>query len=308
MEEWRAMEPVRHTLRANGLDHSVLEWPGVGDDVALLLHGFMDAAGTWSTVAAKLAGAGLRVLAPDMRGFGEAPRAPRGGYYHFPDYIADVALLLDLATRADERLFVVGHSMGGTVATYLAGALAIPGTGSASPPLGRVTKLAILEGAGPPDSTHDVAPERMRAWIDDLRSGRHDAEKSMGTLDDALTRLARSHPRVDREVLRALLPHLVREIAPGKYAWRADPLHRTRSPFPFFASSYVAFARRVTCPVLFVDGGPTGFHAPDESARLAAFARLERVELPDAGHMMHWTRPAELTTHLVEFWRKPLEK
>jgi hypothetical protein len=63
---------------------------------------------------------------------------------------------------------------------------------------------------------------------------------------------------------------------------------------PVFAKLFAEFSKLVTCPVLFVSGGPTGYSVPDEAERLAAFRDLEKVTLADAGHMMHWTRPAEL--------------
>jgi pimeloyl-ACP methyl ester carboxylesterase len=62
-----------------------------------------------------------------------------------------------------------------------------------------------------------------------------------------------------------------------------------------------AFAGAVTCPVLFVSGGPHGFHPPDEAERLSAFTDLTRRELPEAGHMMHWTQPKELADLLLAF-------
>ena len=64
----------------------------------------------------------------------------------------------------------------------------------------------------------------------------------------------------------------------------------------------MAFARHVTCPVLFVSGGPLGWHPADEEARLRSFRTLERVEIDDAGHMMHWTHPEELSASLLRFF------
>jgi pimeloyl-ACP methyl ester carboxylesterase len=56
--------------------------------------------------------------------------------------------------------------------------------------------------------------------------------------------------------------------------------------------------------VLFVGGGPQGFHTEDEAERLAAFGDLEHVELDGAGHMVHWTRPAELADLVSGFFRR----
>jgi pimeloyl-ACP methyl ester carboxylesterase len=283
---------------ANGLRHRVLEWKSEepAGATALLLHGYMDAAGTWDLVARRLAAAGLRVIAPDLRGYGESERAPAGSFYHFPDYVADVADLVDQLVNT-APLFVVGHSMGGTVATLYAGAFPE-----------KVSRLALLEGVGPPDSSFDGMPERMRGWIDQVRKLRErdaDPRGVMATREDALRRLAVNHTGVPAEVLRARLHDLVAEDGAGTLRWKADPLHRPVGPMPFFARGYVEFARRITCPVLIVSGGSHGFHVEDEEARVAAFARAERFEIADAGHMMHWTRPEALADRLIAFWGPP---
>ena len=93
-----------------------------------------------------------------------------------------------------------------------------------------------------------------------------------------------------------------REVTTERCAWSFDPLHRTLSPTPFYAETYKQFAAAVTCPVLFVSGGPDGFHTDDEADRLAAFKQHASVEMKDAGHMMHWTQPKLLGEILVRFW------
>jgi pimeloyl-ACP methyl ester carboxylesterase len=278
-------------VAANGLEHHVLEWSAAGATATvLLLHGFMDAAATWDLVAPRLAGAGLRVLAPDLRGFGDGARLPAGAYYYFPDYVLDVAEIVEALVPAGSPLVVVGHSMGGSVATLYAGTTP-----------SRVTRLVVVEGAGPPDNQHEHVPSRMRSWIDGVRAVRTRGERTMASREDALKRLAGNHPRVPPEVLRTRLGALLREVPDGRFAWKADPLHTTQSPVPFFAESFKAFARRVECPTLFVSGGPRGWHPPDEAERIAAFRELSRVEFDDAGHMMHWTRPEELATAILKF-------
>jgi pimeloyl-ACP methyl ester carboxylesterase len=284
--------PTSLRVPANGLVHHVLEWQApTADATVLLLHGLMDAAATWDFVATSLATRGLRVLAPDLRGFGDSPRAPSGSYYYFTDYVHDVADLVAALVPADSPLFLVGHSMGGSVATLYAGAF-----------VERASRLAVIEGAGPPDNPHDVAPERMRYWIQEVRATRARPERSFPSIEDAFRRLAANHPRVPEAVLRTRLEALARTLPDGRVAWKADPLHNTRGPVPFFAESWMAFARRVTCPVLFVSGGPLGWHPTDEEERVRSFRTLERVEIEDAGHMMHWTHPARLSALLLKFF------
>lgn len=250
----------------------------------------MDAAGTWDLVAPHLVDAGLRVIAPDLRGFGDAPRAPAGSYYHFPEYIADVAGIAAELVK-EEPLFVVGHSMGGTVATLFAGTFPE-----------RVTRLALLEGLGPPNNLPEHAPDRMRRWIADEEKYRAEPHRTLSR-DEALRRLCARHSNIDPAIVATRLPHLVTEVEGGRVVWKFDPIHRSTSPFPFFASMYEAYAARVTCPVLVVGGGPEGFHPEDEPKRIAAFAKAESTSIDDAGHMMHWTRPERLAEMLIRFWK-----
>ncbi len=284
-------------VHANGLAHNVFEWVPDANarpvasraaSTVVLVHGFMDAGGTWDLVAPLLAAAGFRVLAPDMRGFGDGARAPAGSYYHFVDYVFDLADIVDQLSPG-EPIALVGHSMGGTIATLFAGTFPE-----------RVARLAIIEGVGPPDNPWEMGPLRMRGWIEQVRTlrGRGDRRTTF-TREDALKRMSANHPNVAPEVLAHRLPHLAAEAGEDRLAWQFDPLHRTTAPMPFFAKLFVEFAKRVTCPVLFVSGGALGYHPPDEDERLAAFARCERAELGDAGHMVHWTQPATLAKLLL---------
>lgn len=291
MAEGTSPVPQELWIEANGLEHRVLRW-GTSGPAVFLVHGFADAAATWDAVAPVLANH-ARVFAPDLRGFGRGARAPRGSYYHFPDYVADLAGLVD-ALAPDAPIILVGHSMGGVVATLYAAAFPE-----------RVVRFANLEGLGPPDQGVTAGATRMRTWIDGVRALKKDATaRGPMSLVDARRRLGMSHPRIAPDVLDRKLPYLLESVE-GGVRWLFDPLHRTTAPVPFFTELFAAYASRVTCPVLFVSGGMDGFHPTDEEARLAGFPSLTRVVIEDAGHMLHWTKPVELTRALEQFFAQP---
>jgi pimeloyl-ACP methyl ester carboxylesterase len=88
------------------LQLNTISW-GDGPRRALLLHGITSNAAAWWRLGPDIASVGYTVVAADLRGHGSSPR---GDAYHVSDYAGDVLVLgsWDL---------VIGHSMGGAVAT-----------------------------------------------------------------------------------------------------------------------------------------------------------------------------------------------
>lgn len=96
-------------------------WPAHGREqaVVLALHGFNDSRDAWEYSAPALAGQGITLVAPDIRGFGGAPM--RGGWAGTPRLLADtreeVALLRQ--EHPGVPLYLMGESMGGAVLMLL---------------------------------------------------------------------------------------------------------------------------------------------------------------------------------------------
>ena len=105
------------TFENDGLTFDVTDTGGDGD-VIILLHGFPETKESWSAVTPPLSGAGLRVMAPDQRGYSPNARPP-GRRSYTMDKIAGDAVALADAAGAD-RFHVVGHDWGGAVAWALA--------------------------------------------------------------------------------------------------------------------------------------------------------------------------------------------
>ena len=106
---------VTRIVRAGDLDFPVVDY-GSGPAV-LLLHGFPDSRHLWRYQVPALARAGFRVLAPDLRGFGDAPKPTEVAAYALPQVVGDVLGILD--GLGVERAHVVGHDWGAVVAWLL---------------------------------------------------------------------------------------------------------------------------------------------------------------------------------------------
>jgi pimeloyl-ACP methyl ester carboxylesterase len=93
---------------------------GGGPRTAVLIHGIMSDHRAWHRVTAQLGERGFRVLAVDLAGHGRSPRARR---YSPLSWAADVVETLeDLLTGPPD--LVMGHSLGGLVASLVADRLA----------------------------------------------------------------------------------------------------------------------------------------------------------------------------------------
>lgn len=108
-----------HRLQANGLMHHVRDSGEESAPAAVLLHGFPDSSAVWDKVTPALVAAGYRVLAPDLRGFGETDIADTVAAYAIETgALRDVIGLMDrLGVR---KAHLVGHDFGAFVAWALA--------------------------------------------------------------------------------------------------------------------------------------------------------------------------------------------
>jgi len=100
-------------IQANGQTFAVDE-AGEGDAVALCLHGFPECRYSWRFQLPVLAAAGWRVVAPDLRGYGDSSRPEARDAYRIEHLVADAAALFD-ACGARRRL-LIGHDWGAMVA------------------------------------------------------------------------------------------------------------------------------------------------------------------------------------------------
>jgi len=277
--------PRSHLVTANRLRHHLLEW-GESGPVVVLLHGYLEHAHTWHMVAPRLVAAGYHVYGLDWRGHGDSEWIGAGGYYHFADYTADLAAIVP---QLAERVALVAHSMGGGAAVTYTGTFP-----------DRVSALVSVEGLGVPDSDPDIAPDRHREWVEDLARLAERTPRRF-TLEAAERRLHEGVFRFSAEAARHMAEHGTRADGDAR-SWKFDPLHQTGSPQPYYTAQARAFWRRVTCPVLYIDGSdsPLALPATELDDRLRIL-RAQRVTIPGAGHHPHLQRPDSFSDEVVKF-------
>ena len=241
----------------------------------LLLAGMMGDSAGWAALLPHLT-PHFTVVRPDNRSTGRT--RPWNAEASLQIYARDAAALM--AELGFDRYDVCGHSMGGLIAMELCGLRP-----------DAVRRICILASA----------PVRV--------------PRTMAVFDSLLA--VRSAPEGETLWLRALYPWLFAPAffaAPGAveqaltlalgypHAQGRDAMAHQIEVLRSYRPTIRA--ADVTCPVLTVFAGDD-LLIPEEAGR-AAFAAMPDVTqttLPDAGHSLHWDKPAEVADLLTDFLR-----
>ncbi len=251
---------------------------GAGPPV-LLLHGFPDSSGLWRHQIPALTDAGLRVVAPDLRGFGESEKPPEVGAYRVGRSVADMVALLD-ALEID-RVRVVGHDWGASVAWALASF--VPD---------RVERLVVMSVGHP--RTPRTFEQRRLAWYVLLFQFTGVAEELLTRDDWKLARQwAASHPDLEARVAALSEPGALT----AALGWYRANLHPARELDP------PRDVPPVQAPVLGLWSDGDEFLTEAGMARsgehVAGPWRYERIE--GASHWMQLDATDRVNALLLEF-------
>jgi pimeloyl-ACP methyl ester carboxylesterase len=108
--------PSSRSLAVNSIEMFLLE-EGTGP-LVLLCHGWPELSYSWRYQIPAIAGAGYRVVAPDMRGFGQTTAPADIGTYTILDHVGDMVALV--AALGEKEAVIVGHDWGAPVAWHAA--------------------------------------------------------------------------------------------------------------------------------------------------------------------------------------------
>ncbi|MES2325574.1 MAG: alpha/beta hydrolase [Pseudomonadota bacterium] len=289
------MTPSRSEfLAVRGLRYHVRHWGREGAPKIFMVHGWMDVAASFQFVVDALQG-DWHVIAPDWRGFG-LTEFTQSDTYWFPDYLADLEVLLDHYAPG-EAVNLLGHSMGGNVVSSYAGVRPE-----------RIRRLVNLEGFGLPATKPEQAPRRIAKWLDELRTP--PTLRSYPDREAVAARLQRTNPRLSDERAAFLSQHWAGANEAGEWEILGDPAHKKPSPLLYQVEEVLACWRAITAPVLWVEAADTNmwqWMGPKAEARIEIDRRLgnlKQVEarmMDDAGHMLHHDQPEALARMLEAF-------
>lgn len=280
--------PGAQTVCVRGLRLHVTRWGGDGVPALVFLHGFLDTGETFQWLVDALR-ADVPIAAPDWRGFGRSDWA--GNAYWFPDYLADLDQLLAMLVP-EGPVTLVGHSMGGNVATLYAGVRPE-----------RVRAVVSLEGFGLPRTRPGQAPGRYREWLDEEHAPR--AQRIYPSHEQFVAEFQRRHPHLGAADARWLCRAATRPVD-GGVVFNADPAHRRVNPVLYRREEAEACWAACRAPVLMLLGGRSRFReslgedaSPDYFRR--HFPCIEVETLEGAGHALHQDSAAACAALIEDF-------
>ncbi|MFJ1864597.1 alpha/beta fold hydrolase [Streptomyces sp. NPDC101733] len=240
----------------------------------ILIHGHPFNRSMWSPQTAALVAAGYRVIAPDLRGYGQNP--PLGEKTLLADLADDLAALL---ARLDvEQAVVGGVSMGGQIALEVR--LRHPG----------VVRALVLADTSPAPETGDGAAFR-RALAERLL-----AEGMAPYTEEVIDKMLAPYNVTGQPEVAARVGAMMRATDPRG----AAAALRGRAERPDYRPVLAELPASVPCLVLVgADDVYTPVAEAEGMCALAPHARLAVIE--GAGHLPGVERPEAFNRALLEF-------
>ena len=271
--------PAGTRVHVNGVDINVLDTGGSGPAV-LLVHGWPDSHELWRHQVDGLAAAGYRVIAPDLRGFGDSGKPAAVEDYGLPQIIGDLVGLLDHLGLGQVHL--VGHDWGGAIGSVFAAMVPT-----------RVASLTCLSVGHPAAFRAAGWSQREKSWYMLLFQFAGVAERWLSQDDFRNFREWSRHPEAESVIARLREPAaLTASLGVYRAVVAPESLVTPSAELP-----------PIAVPTMGV--WSTGDFAITEQAMTGSAAyvtgpwRYERID--GAGHWMQLDAPDRVTSLLLDF-------
>lgn len=252
----------------------------------IALHGWLDNAATFLPLSEYLTG-DQPFYALELPGHGKSAHRSQCTQYHLVDNTLDVLAFVD--SLAPEISFdLIGHSMGGIVATLVAAA--VPE---------RVNHLVLLDSLGPlTDEIENVLPQLKKAVkrAVALRNSKLNVYPSKALA--ARARMA-GVGRISLGAAELLVERGTLEVE-GGYVWSSDPRLLEPSMVRFSEAQVEAIMSGIEAPVLLVAGEDGYFKQLEAIQKRLAYLKQVDQHKVEGGHHFHMEGDIQKTAELIE--------
>lgn len=249
----------------------------------VFLHGLMGAGQNWRPVA-KTFEDRFQILTFDQRGHGRSFKPAQG--YHPRDFANDLKQIL--AELRWDKIALVGHSMGGRNSLEFAGHYP-----------DQVAAL-VLEDIGP--EANSGAISRIERLLEAVPTPFSSREEARGFFAREYASRIAWYPQP--EVISRFFQTNIEEKPDGTYDWRFVKQGIFESMRTGRNEDRWDMLRNLRMPVLMIRGANSGDLPAETFARMrAVLPHASAVEIPEAGHWVHFDQPDAFIAALNAFFR-----
>lgn len=198
----------------------------------LAIHGWLDNAASFIPLMHEMPE--FNWTAIDLPGHGNSYHRPAYTHYHFIDWISDLLDIIEVK-YSNKPVVIVGHSLGGMLATVLAGVY---------PEL--VKKLILIDAVGLVTKNDDVTEIRKAL---DSRVAQSKKQKTKHTSLNVAVKARSNAGNIKLSSAELLVTRNITQTNDG-FVWKTDQRLRTSSPVRLSEQQSISIIQHISAPTL----------------------------------------------------------
>jgi pimeloyl-ACP methyl ester carboxylesterase len=258
-----------------------------GDDknnLVLCLHGWLDNAASFIPLMPYLKD--KHVIAIDWAGHGFSSHRSADAHYHFLDWVYDLMRLFEL--NQWRNIDIVGHSMGGMVASAFAAAFPE-----------KVSSLTLIDSIGLVHTKGEKATEQLREGILSRLKGRVKNKRIHSSPDSAINARV-SVSDFNYEQAKLIVKRGLVKEAEG-YVWRSDSRLRMSSPYRLTLPQVEQFIKDIKNPVQLIQGENGLDFVAEGIPHFGPLFNQFSSHVLSGGHHVHMEKPEQTAELILSF-------
>lgn len=216
------------------LESLVFNEPNSSTPVILALHGWLDNAVSFQPLSQHLSN--YQIIALDLPGHGHSDWLPAGCDYNIWQ---SLGLLVQVIEQIDAPVHLVGHSMGGNIATLFAASF--PDS---------IASLTLIDALGPLVTDENKCAKQLQQGVKDSLKPISQS-KVYSSLEQAMNSRLKVTPFFNAQTLSPIIERNMQKTHEG-YVWRVDARLRRASKVRFSEAQVQAMLKDISCPTLLI--------------------------------------------------------
>lgn len=273
---------TRVTLSSGEL--AIQEWGDQSKPSMMCLHGWLDNSASFHRLAPLLS-KHFHLLVVDLPGHGLSQPLADGAHYYIWQNIETLYELL--AVKQLESIHLLGHSMGGVVASLFAGTFA-----------DKVQSLTLLDSLGPMTSQAADTPKQLAKAILDVQRTSSPL-RVFSKITEALQARKKSSPEMSDEALLPIVERNLKQSQQG-FSWRTDARLRHASKVRLTEEQVMAFLGAIDVPVLVIMAEQGIVPKAWVEQRMEGLKKAKLVYVPGHHHFhAEWSGAEAICRHII---------